>query len=411
MTSHSTPAAFTLTRSELSILGQTVSPIDVMEDKGGSIWVTSNGRGQRTWIVESDDTIVKVVINDEAARLDAWTYPLPEQILMAAQRFMYRRDSVEITLDDDHAEFSCDGGSMSVPQRRGLNPPPITPLVVGGPSATVDEGALCAILESAALPPVGTGRNHIDAPMHCRFDFAAGHIEIVVDWSLLDAGRRRFTIPATFDAVATDPIEFVLPHYQIWCALNHPMAAREFDHVTITAPGLEDEYMHVGSENWELFIRALPDVQTWGHDLDKVTGHYAYTWIDCGRVEIHHPRLRDDSFTLRVVATNKDREAGGYRLVHRLSKFVINGPDLTTAIHDANTSLEAASSRARVHMENDALLLTLDVSVEEYSKLFQQIDHLADAIDLLPPMKSIETMWQQRNRWMPLPTEEAAEVF
>lgn len=411
MTSHSTPATFTLSRAELSILGQTVSPIDVMEEKGGSIWVTSNGRGQRTWIVESDDTIVKIVIEDEATGSDAWTYPLPEQLLMAAQRFMYRRDSVQITLDDDLASFTCDAGSMSIPQRRGLNPPPITPLVVGGPSATVDEGSLCAILESASFPPIGAGRNHIDPPMHCRFDFDAGQLEFVVDWSLLDAGIRRFTIPATFDTVATDSIEFVLPHYQIWCALNHPMATREFDNVTITAPGLEDEYMHVGSENWELFIRALPDVQTWGHDLDKVTGPYAYTWIDCGRVEIHHPRLRDDSFTLRVAGKHNGEDAHGHQLVHRLTKFVINGPDLTTAIHDANTTLEASSSRARVQLENDALILKLDVSAEEYAKLSAQIDHLAEAIDLLPPMKSIESMWQQRNRWMPLPNEETAEVF
>lgn len=411
MTPRPAPASFTLTRSELSILGQTVAPIDVMEEKGGSIWVTSNGRGQRTWIVESDDTIVKIVIADDAAGSNAWTYPLPEQLLMAAQRFMYRRDSVDVTLDDDHAAFSCDGGSVSLPQRRGLNPPPITPLVVGGPTATVDEGALCAILESAGQPPIGAGRNHFDPPMHCRFDFEANCLEIVVDWSLIDAGRHFFTIPATFDVVATDPIEFVLPHYQIWCALNHPMSAREFDHVTITAPGLEDEYMHVGTENWELFVRSLPDVQPWGHDLDKVTGPYIYTWIDCGRVEIHHPRLRDDSFTLRVGSTHQGRDSGRYQLIHRLSKFVINGPDLTSVIHDANTSLEAASSRARVKLENDALLLSLDVSADEYSKLSLQIDHLADAIDLLPPMKSIESMWQQRTRWMPLPTEEVADVF
>ena len=394
---------FTLTRPELSILGQTIAPIDIMEEKGGSIWVSMNGKGERTWIVESDDLIVKVVVQDDGANGSAWTHPIPEQMLVAAQRFLVRNDGIRVTLDDERASFSCDAGTMSIPQNRELNPPPIVPLVVGGIVADVHEGGLCAILEAASRRPIGLETGDVDPPMRCIFDTQRGEMELVVDWSIIGSGICRYSVPARFSATTDEPIDFVLPHYRIWMALSHPMAIGEFDRVRIAAPGPDDEYLHVATDEWELFIRALPDVNSWGKDLSKVTGPYLHDWVDCGRVRIYHPRLRNDSFILRAVALGDPDGSDAYQLVHQLAACVIGGPDLNNAIAEANMSLESAQSRARVMLENDALILRLDLSADDYRKLADQVDHLAEAIDTLPSLQAIESMSRFQARWEPIP--------
>jgi len=399
----SEPAAFTLRRTELRALGQTIAPFDIFEESGGAIWVSANEEGTRTWIVQSDDVIIRITVEDSVSEGTPWAYPVPEQLLMSAQYFMNREESVAVRLDDDRVTFTNEVGSVSLPQGRDLNPPPITPLIIGGPIAKVHEGALSAVLEAASRRPSGTDAIDVNPPMHCSFDFSAGAVVLVVDWSAIGSGVCRFTIPATFSSTLDQPIEFVLPHAAVRNAVSHPMMTGEFDMVSIVAPGPDDEYMRVFTETWELFARVLPVLNTWGHDLAQVTGPYIYDWLDCGRVQIFHPRLRNGSFVLRAIGAEPNTSIDSYELLHHMAKFVIGGPGLTETIAVANDALEAAGSRARVELKDDELLLRLELSADDYAKLADHVDLLAEAIDALPSMHTIDSMSRSRFKWEPIP--------
>ena len=376
---------FAMSQSEFHLLATFMAPLRFDEALGQSVWVSTRPDGGRAWTASANgSTSVITVSGDDTsvATDEAWSFPIPENMLVTIGKVFISYDSIILTLSDDTATITTEGISISMPQNPRAATPALPPRTDSVCSAKVDASDLWVVLSAARMWPAGGDGNGMNPPLECWFDIENRRLEFSVDWSVIGLGVHRHTVAATFGFLvpgATAP-RFNFPHSAVLEILRDPVSCHRMGDIEIHASTTGEGYMTLTGENWQLHVPALPKVAHWGHDLDEVIDGIEYEWADCSLVHVHSPELAQGVLELRALPEG----SGLYK--YRVSYDVLDDVIPTIALYDEINKLNEHSTGCRLVVDGSRVKAVCDLTQENYEQLGTHVNAFARNVSGLSPL-------------------------
>ena len=185
---------FTANLEELELVCNLLAYVPPVETQGEGVWVRTVNDG-RVWSVSTDNTMWEV--HGDPVDFPMETRCIPSRAVWEARILAISSNNheVEFSIPDDLVcVVTADVGSTVIDLPRETEVPTYPMYVIEAASATTTIGALFDLLFRARMVPLGpSNEEYPDAQLFIENN----EISIFVDWSLRNASRSTYRIPAT----------------------------------------------------------------------------------------------------------------------------------------------------------------------------------------------------------------------
>ena len=359
---------FTANLEELELVCNLLAFVPPVETQGEGVWVRTVNGG-RVWSVSTENTMWEV--DGDPVEFPMETRCIPSRAVWEARIFAISSNNheVEFSIPDDLVCLvTSDVGSTVIDLPRETEVPTYPMYVAESASATTTVGALYDLLFRARMVPLGpSNEEYPDAQLFIENN----EISIFVDWSLRNASRSTYRIPAK----VTGEANCSLLMGTIYDVIRESDREKE---VTLRIPARSDMPVLIESG---LFRAAV-----------KCTS--------AGAIRLHEELSK--SLSSMSSCQVRTIDSGKFVLATRTREFFVelgDRPDETISVHtevcrDMPTTLEllsqinetnAALVGSRLWMTEDVVWAGLDLpasAMSELERAIRALDHQLTGFDV-----------------------------
>jgi len=360
--------SFTADMEELDLVCNLLAYVPPIETQGEGVWVRSVNGG-RFWSVSTGNTIWEATGDPVEPPLEARC--IPGRAIWEARILSTTSNNHEVTFsipDDLVCLVESDVGSTVIDLPRQSELPTYPMYVVESASAKTTVGALFDLLFRARLVPIGpSNEEYPDAQMFIE----NGEISIYVDWSLRNAARSTYRIPAKTTGEANCSL-LMGAIYDVIRELDRDLE------VTLRVPARSDIPLLIESPLFRAAIACTSTGAIRHHDelrstLGSFRGCESRT-IDSGKFT-----LTTRTRTFHVELTDRPHETiSVYTEVCREMPITL---ELLAQINETNAALVGA----RMWMVDDVVWAGLDLPISALCELhasIRDLDHQLTGFDV-----------------------------